>query len=313
VLWLALGAALVGLGLTLLILLALRVTEPGELSPLPVSGAQMRRFAEGGQFPLSTAANVARRVALSAAAALQTFGVFAIVFVAAALGAWRGFVSPRIRGWSNAFWASSVAALCLAPSVFDGLTPPMLDYAVMATASGTGAALLGPMREIYGPEGLNSQMLPAVFLIERAIAGAALAAFFAVLAHDLAYRLREALEDFEFIEVDEDRGRRASAGAGPGSAPRGGASNGRRPGGDHAERAAEGGFGHRHAPPPDGSSAPSEDSRARAVLGVGANASRREIERAHKSQIKRAHPDHGGSVARAAALNAARDVLLRRR
>jgi DnaJ-class molecular chaperone len=46
---------------------------------------------------------------------------------------------------------------------------------------------------------------------------------------------------------------------------------------------------------------------------VGAKASRREIERAYKCQRKRAHPDHGGSVEWAAALNAARDALLRRR
>ena len=50
-----------------------------------------------------------------------------------------------------------------------------------------------------------------------------------------------------------------------------------------------------------------------AVLGVGPAASKREIERAYRTQMKRAHPDHGGSVERAAALNAARDLLLRKR
>jgi curved DNA-binding protein CbpA len=56
----------------------------------------------------------------------------------------------------------------------------------------------------------------------------------------------------------------------------------------------------------------SEEARARSVLGVGANASKGDIERAYRGQMKRAHPDRGGSVERAAALNAARDVLLRR-
>jgi hypothetical protein len=161
------------------------------------------------------------------------------------------------------------------------------------------------LAEIFGPQGLNSHMTPSAFLIERGIAGAALVAFFAVLFHDLGYRLREALEDFELIETDADRHRRAPAG--PRSAPGGS----RRAERVESAGAGEGGFGQRSAPPPAGAPM-SEDARARMVLGVSPSASKREIERAYRSQMKRAHPDHGGSVQRAAALNAARDVLLRR-
>ncbi len=52
------------------------------------------------------------------------------------------------------------------------------------------------------------------------------------------------------------------------------------------------------------------EARARATLGVRLGASKAEIERAYRTKMKRAHPDHGGSVARAAALNQARDLLL---
>ncbi|MHC8494106.1 J domain-containing protein [Thalassospira sp. SM2505] len=50
---------------------------------------------------------------------------------------------------------------------------------------------------------------------------------------------------------------------------------------------------------------------ARKILGVDANASREEINRAYKIQIKAVHPDHGGSDYLAAKLNTARSLLLR--
>ena len=51
---------------------------------------------------------------------------------------------------------------------------------------------------------------------------------------------------------------------------------------------------------------------ARAILGVGADASEDEIQEAYTRLMRRAHPDAGGTTGLAAQLNAARDKLLRR-
>ena len=50
---------------------------------------------------------------------------------------------------------------------------------------------------------------------------------------------------------------------------------------------------------------------ARKILGLGQNATREEINRAYKKQIKAVHPDHGGSDYLASKINAARSLLLR--
>jgi len=50
---------------------------------------------------------------------------------------------------------------------------------------------------------------------------------------------------------------------------------------------------------------------ARKILGVGQEATREEINRAYKKQIKAVHPDHGGSDYLASKINAARSLLLR--
>lgn len=50
---------------------------------------------------------------------------------------------------------------------------------------------------------------------------------------------------------------------------------------------------------------------ARAMLGVGPDAGREEIEAAYRRLMPRAHPDQGGSPGLAAQLNAARDRLLK--
>ena len=55
-------------------------------------------------------------------------------------------------------------------------------------------------------------------------------------------------------------------------------------------------------------SMPVED--ARALLGVGADASLAEIRDAHRRLIARVHPDAGGSAELAQRVNAARDALV---
>lgn len=55
-----------------------------------------------------------------------------------------------------------------------------------------------------------------------------------------------------------------------------------------------------------------KDLEARAVLGVGPNATVDEIQAAYRAKMASAHPDLGGTHAAAAKLNGARDRLLRR-
>lgn len=55
------------------------------------------------------------------------------------------------------------------------------------------------------------------------------------------------------------------------------------------------------------------DRDARAVLGVGANATPAEIRAAYRTRMAQAHPDRGGNHADAARLTAARDRLLKKR
>ena len=59
------------------------------------------------------------------------------------------------------------------------------------------------------------------------------------------------------------------------------------------------------------SGAMSEDE-AYQLLGLAKGASREEVARAHRSVMKTAHPDHGGSTDLAARVNEAKDVLMRR-
>lgn len=54
------------------------------------------------------------------------------------------------------------------------------------------------------------------------------------------------------------------------------------------------------------------EAEARALLGVGPEATAEAIRAAHRERIRAAHPDRGGSAELAARLNAARDCLLRR-
>ena len=51
-------------------------------------------------------------------------------------------------------------------------------------------------------------------------------------------------------------------------------------------------------------------AEARALLGVGEQASLQEIREAHRRLIARVHPDTGGSAELATRVNAARDALI---
>ena len=70
------------------------------------------------------------------------------------------------------------------------------------------------------------------------------------------------------------------------------------------------GWRERRGPPPGASSAAMSADEARAVLGLGTDATREDIIEAHRRLIQRLHPDRGGSDYLAAKLNAAKDLLL---
>jgi hypothetical protein len=74
---------------------------------------------------------------------------------------------------------------------------------------------------------------------------------------------------------------------------------------EHAEAGAAAG----HGPAPSG---PMTEEEAYQILGLQAGASAEEVGRAHRSLMKKLHPDQGGSTYLAARVNQAKDVLLRR-
>jgi DnaJ-domain-containing protein 1 len=73
----------------------------------------------------------------------------------------------------------------------------------------------------------------------------------------------------------------------------------------------KGGKPRRPAPPGPASSEPMSLGEARAILGVGPEATAAEIRTAYARLMRRAHPDLGGAHGAAAELNAARDRLNR--
>ena len=70
------------------------------------------------------------------------------------------------------------------------------------------------------------------------------------------------------------------------------------------------GWREREEPPAGDASGEMSENEARAVLGLGPEATREEIIEAHRRLIQRLHPDRGGSDYLAAKLNAAKDLLL---
>jgi hypothetical protein len=77
---------------------------------------------------------------------------------------------------------------------------------------------------------------------------------------------------------------------------------------EHAQGDAAAGSG-RSAPRSGGGKMTEEE--AYQILGIQPGATTEEISRAHRSLIKKLHPDHGGTTYLAARINEAKDVLLR--
>ena len=295
---LAAGGLAVFVG-TLAPLLLARTRASAEFEPLRVNSEQMWRWVDEGENALARAAEYAGRFELQHAVELQTQIAFAMILALVAYFLWLGLRNRRLRGWSPFFWIAGVGLVFFAPTFAPSLTPARLDYLATFWIE-TEVARRGPSyAHIVPPEGS---------LIARAVAAAVAAGFLALCAHDVAHRLREALWEFGFLPDDDEEFSRTARSRGRARFTAGQWRSGESMGSSDAEDDARG-FGHRD-PAELATMMSNPEARACATLGVRLGASKAEIERAYRTKMKRAHPDHGGSVARAAALNQARDLLL---
>ena len=288
-------AVLVG---TLAPLLLARTRAFAEFEPLRVNSEQMWRWVDEGENALARAAERAGRFELQRAVEQQTQIAFAMILTLAVYFVWLGLRNRRLRGWSPFFWIAGVGLVFFAPTFAPSLTPARLDY--LATFW---------IEAEVGRRGHAHVLPPEGAMIARAVAAALAAGFLALCAHDVAHRLREALWEFGFLADDDEEFSRTARSRGRARFTSGRGRSGQSTRSFDAADADAKGFGHRD-PSELASMMSDPEARAYATLGVRPGASKAEIERAYRTKMKRAHPDHGGSVARAAALNQARDLLL---
>jgi hypothetical protein len=211
-----------------------------------------------------------------------------------ALFVWRGIISERRQGWSEGVWIGVVAAICVGVALFErsggaGLLDQSLDRLRSLSA------------ETAPP------MEPRAALVMRTIWLTLIGGLAAVAAHDLAYRTRRTLEEFDLITPPDFTPMRFPD-DGPLRGPKAGPQN------SGASPSSEAGFGQRQTPPPE---MPRGEGMTRGeallTLGLTTTATKKEIGRAFHAAMKTAHPDRGGSTARAARVNTARDILLGKR
>jgi hypothetical protein len=296
---LAAGGLAVFVG-TLAPLLLARTRASAELEPLRVNSEQMWQWVDEGENALARAAEHAGRFELQHAVEVQTQIASAMILALVVYFLWLGLRNRRLRGWSPFFWIAGVGLVFFAPTFAPSLTRARLDYLATFWIE-TEVARRG--------QGHAHILPPESTLIARAVAAAVAAGFLALCAHDVAHRLREALWEFGFLADDDEEFSRTARSRGRARWPGGQGSPGESMGSSDAEDADARKFGHRD-PAELATMMSNPEARACATLGVRLGASKAEIERAYRTKMKRAHPDHGGSVARAAALNQARDLLL---
>lgn len=289
---------------TLAPLLILLAIAPGELRPVRVDLLHVWRAVAEREYPLQAVATEDGRVLLEQFVATQTHLAYAAMLATGLYFCWRGFVSRRTRGWTHFFWIAGASLVFFAPTLAPELTPQRLDQvATFWIGIGRGHSSHG---EAWRQSGRIQTALPDAVMVARAALAALVSVFVALCMHDMGYRLKEAMLDFGVIAEEAKASRRPAFARGSATAA---PSSGQH---EFSEAEAGGqahGFGYRD---PSKTRAPvrSPLAQACATLGVGVGASRAEIERAYRTRMKTAHPDHGGSVERAAALNQARDLLL---
>lgn len=205
------------------------------------------------------------------------FGLLWLIVTMAMFGA-AGALSHRRRAWEDGLWMLVLLALA---------------FATLKIAGEGGWARLDALLSglSFGGQSIEPTLQS---LLVRTLSLTAAGALLAVGAHDCAYRVREALEDFGILEPREE------------DAPQPARPQAARPRQQSGPQAQQ----RQATPPPPPNPADLREASACAALGLRSGASEREILRAYKALMKKAHPDRGGSTEAAARLNAARDFLL---